>query len=69
MLEDLAEAIAQWQAAGGHIIAGMDANEDIRNGLVNVTFSRLGLLREAILDRHKDKSPPATRTAIPTNIP
>jgi hypothetical protein len=29
MLEDLAEAIAQWQAAGDHIIAGMDANEDV----------------------------------------
>jgi hypothetical protein len=38
----------------------MDANEVIRNGLVNATFSSLGL-REAILDRHKDKSPPATQ--------
>jgi hypothetical protein len=60
ILEDLAESIAQWQAAGDHIIVGMDANEDIRNGEVNATFSRLGL-KEAILDRHKDKSPPATQ--------
>jgi hypothetical protein len=60
ILEDLAESIVQWQAAGDHIIVDMDANEDIRNGEVNATFSRLGL-KEAILDRHKDKSPPATQ--------
>jgi hypothetical protein len=35
---------------------------------VNSTFSRLGL-REAILDRHKDKSPPATQNCNTTRQP
>ncbi len=38
----------------------MDANEDVRQGTVHDMFAALGLL-EAILDKHKDKSPPATQ--------
>jgi hypothetical protein len=59
-LQDLAQAIKVWKEAGDHIIIGMDANEDVRNGEVNTMFEGLGL-REAILDKHKDKSPPATQ--------
>jgi hypothetical protein len=60
-MEDLAKAIKEWKGAGDHIIIGMDAsNEDVRNGTVNTLFSRLGL-REAILDKHNTKSPPATQ--------
>ena len=60
MLEDLTTAITKWKAAGDHIIIGMDANEDVRQGTVHDMFAALGLL-EAILDKHKDKSPPATQ--------
>ena len=60
LLKDLTEAILVWKEAGDHIIIGMDANEDVRDGEVNTTFEGLGL-REAILDKHKDKSPPATQ--------
>jgi hypothetical protein len=42
----------------------MDANEDVRNGEVNTMFEGLGL-REAILDKHKDKSPRQHKTGIP----
>ncbi len=44
---------------GDHVILAMDANEDVRFGEVNDTFSKAGL-REIILDLHRDKSPPAT---------
>jgi hypothetical protein len=58
--KDLAAAISEWKEAGDHIIIGMDANEDVRTGDINTLFEGLGL-REAILDKHKDKSPPATQ--------
>ena len=60
LLEDLTKAIAEWKESGDHIIIGMDANEDVRHGTVNTQFARLGL-REAILDKHSNKSPPATQ--------
>ena len=60
LLEDLQLAINAWKAAGDHIIIGMDANEDVRVGQVHDTFEKLGL-REAILDRHSNESPPATQ--------
>jgi hypothetical protein len=60
LIDDLTAAITEWKAAGDHIIIGMDANEDVRHGTVHDMFAALGL-REAILDRHKDKSPPATQ--------
>ncbi len=59
ILEDLAEAIIEWKTLGDHVILAMDANEDVRFGEVNDTFSKAGL-REIILDLHRDKSPPAT---------
>jgi hypothetical protein len=60
LTQDLADAINEWKEAGDHIIIGMDANEDVRTGDINALFEGLGL-REAILDKHKDKSPPATQ--------
>jgi hypothetical protein len=38
----------------------MEANEDVRYGSIDLAFKGLGL-REAILDKHSDKSPPATQ--------
>jgi hypothetical protein len=63
-LQDLAQAIKAWKEAGDHIIIGMDANKDVRNGEVNMMFEGLGL-REAMLDKHKDKSPRQHKTGIP----
>jgi hypothetical protein len=60
-MEDLTKAIKEWKELGDHIIIGMDANEDVRKGTVHTTFAELGL-GEAILDKHKDKSPPATQS-------
>jgi hypothetical protein len=60
LMEDLVQAISEWKESGDHIIIGMDANEDVRTGQVNTIFEDLGL-REAMLDKHRDKSPPATQ--------
>ena len=58
-LEDLAYEISQWKTLGGHVMLGMDANEDARSGEVNDVLQAAGL-HELILDLHRDLSPPAT---------
>jgi hypothetical protein len=68
MIQDLALAIDQWKEEGDHIILGMDANEDARDGTVNDALMKLGL-REAILDRHQDKSPQATHNRNKNRTP
>ena len=60
ILEDLAASMTAWKALGNHLILGMDANEDIRQGKVHRLLDPVGL-REVILDLHKDLSPPATQ--------
>jgi hypothetical protein len=59
-MEDLTLAIQEGKDLGNHIIIGMDANEDVCYGTVHAQFQTLGLC-EAILDKHHDKSPPATQ--------
>ena len=59
ILEDLLHQIDTWKAMGDHVIIGMDANEDVRQGEVNDLLSAAGF-RELILDLHSDESPPAT---------
>jgi hypothetical protein len=57
--EDLFPLIKSWKNEGDHVIIGMDANEDVRCGETQEFFRALDM-NEAILSRHKDKSPPAT---------
>jgi hypothetical protein len=38
LLEDLTSAIAEWKLEGDHIVLGMDANEDVRGGEVDLFF-------------------------------
>ncbi len=59
LYEDLFEEATIWQTEGDHIIIAGDVNEDVRTGLTNEFFTALGL-REVILERHSQKSPPAT---------
>lgn len=56
---DLKKEIKEWKEQGGHIIVGIDANEDIRTGETEKTFKDLDM-NECILLKHNDKSPPAT---------
>ena len=59
MLEDLSTAIAEWKREGDHIVLGMDANEDVRGGEVDLFMKQVSM-REVILELHRDSSPPAT---------
>jgi hypothetical protein len=59
-MEDLVKAIQVWKESGDHIIIGMDANEDVCYGSINLAFKGLGL-REANLDKHSGKSPLLTQ--------
>ena len=48
-----------WQEKGDHIIIAGDVNEDVRTGQTEEFFKALGM-REVILEKHSDLSPPAT---------
>ena len=57
--KDLFEEILRWKEEGNQLIIGMDANEDVRTGSTAEFFLAAGM-KEAILDRNKESSPPAT---------
>jgi hypothetical protein len=67
-LQDLCHAITLWQDGGDHIILGMDANEDVREGTVTEALAELGLA-EATATAHTPSSPPATCKANLTRTP
>ena len=56
---DLFTEITKWKLEGSQIILGIDANEDIRTGST-ADFFRAAGMKEAIIDRHQELSPPAT---------
>jgi hypothetical protein len=49
----------EWMDEGDQLIIGIDANKDVRTGATAEFFQTLGL-RDAILDKHSQSSPPAT---------
>jgi hypothetical protein len=49
----------EWMDEGDQLIIDIDANEDVRTGAKAEFFQTLGM-REAILDKHTQSSPPAT---------
>ena len=57
--DDLFDEITKWKTLGDHIIIGLDANEDVRTGMMYETFRSLGMT-EIILKLHGHRSPPAT---------
>jgi endonuclease/exonuclease/phosphatase family metal-dependent hydrolase len=59
LYEDLFVEATRWKNEGDHIIIAGDVNKDVRTGRTKEFFTALGL-REVILERHKNKSPPAT---------
>ena len=60
-LDDLAKDITNWQLLGDVIILGMDAKKDTRSRNLKTYFDNLQM-KNAVLDRHKHLSPPATHT-------
>jgi hypothetical protein len=61
VLDSLEVAIKEWQEMGDVIIVGMDANEDTRKRKLREFFDNLDM-KNAILERHKYLSPPATHS-------
>lgn len=59
LLADLQASLQNAITDGDKVIVGIDANEDMRTGLLRKMFRDLGL-RDAILTRHCKLSPPAT---------
>jgi hypothetical protein len=59
LLKDLKEAITQWQAEGDRVIIGIDSNKDVRNCPFKMMSTAMEL-KEAIITRHHNLSPPAT---------
>ncbi len=59
LYEDLYMECADWIEEGNQLILGIDANEDVRTGATAAFFKALGM-REAILAKHVQVSPPAT---------
>ena len=53
-LEDLATQLQHWRHEGNEIILGIDANDDLRNGVVTKRLANLGM-REVILERHQHR--------------
>ena len=57
--QDLKQLIKSRLQANDHVILGVDANEDVREGPFHDTMSNLGL-RDAVLDLHPGQTPPET---------
>jgi hypothetical protein len=59
LYEDLFMECTEWMDEGDQLIIGIDASEDVHTGAMAEFFQTLGL-RNAILDKHSQSSPPAT---------
>ena len=57
--EDLFQDVSVWKQEGDRIIIGLDANEDVRKGETSNFFQAVGM-KEAILNSHTGRDPPAT---------
>ena len=66
--QDILHCLQGWLDAGLHIILGIDANEDVRNGTLARQLLTLGL-QEAVTTRHRHNSPPATQNRNRSRTP
>jgi hypothetical protein len=55
----LYDEVTQWKEQGDHIIIAGDVNKDVQTGQTKEFFKALGM-REVILEKNSDTSPPAT---------
>ena len=60
-ITDLCAALGSMQDEGYHVILGIYANDDVRDGAVSAALADTGIL-EAVVSNHKRKSVPATCT-------
>ena len=59
IINDLTTAIGKMTDNGDHVVLGMNANEDIRNGSVTLALEDVGMLK-GIISKHRGTSVPAT---------
>lgn len=65
---DLTAALGTWIQEGSSIIIGMDANEDVRNGVIARRLQEMGF-RETVTDHNNHRSPPATQNRNRSRTP
>ena len=58
-LEDLCKTLSNFRDFDDHVVLGMDANDDVRNGEVSAALTEIGIM-EAIIKNHKGESVPVT---------
>ena len=58
-LEDLCKALSDFCDFGHHVVLGMDANDDVRDGVMSVALDEIGI-GEAVIKNHRGESVPAT---------
>jgi len=58
-MEEITTAIQTWMADGYHVVLGLGANEDVREGVVQQDLANIGMF-EAIIRHHSTKSVPTT---------
>ena len=58
-LVDLCKTLADFRDFGDHVVLGLDANDDVRDGEVSAALAEIGI-EEAVIKNHKGESVPAT---------
>ena len=58
-IEDLYRALSSLRDFGHHVVLGMDANDDVRDGAVSEALADIGI-EEVVIRGHRGESVPAT---------
>ena len=58
-LVDLCKTLSNFRDFGHHVVLGMDADDDVRDGDVSAALTEIGIV-EAVIKNHKGESVPAT---------
>ena len=64
-VDDLCKEVAEWLELGDQLVIGIDANEDVRSGVLTTKLERLGLV-ENVTAKHGCQGPPTyDRGSVP----
>ena len=58
-LVDLCKTLSDFRDFGLHVVLGIDANDDVRDGEVAVALAEIGI-EEAVIKNHRGESVPTT---------
>ena len=68
-LQDFASEVKLWVNQGEHVVIKLDANSDVRSGVVAQTLQKLGFKEQITLRHGPSKLPPATYIRNTRGIP